>query len=155
MILESNGGPWTEEQAIIIARKIRYIWENNLEIFDQFDAHDNPGAENAGFIYDPDQRLSIATCEKCDAWTTGKRRKEDLTFSERKALRLVFHDCTKYKDGTGGCDGCLNFDENKDENLGLEFSAGILEKLYTDVNFPAMPAEFGPNLASSPKELGI
>jgi len=24
------------------------------------------------------------------------------------AVRLGFHDCVKYKDGTGGCDGCLN-----------------------------------------------
>ena len=24
-------------------------------------------------------------------------------------LRLGFHDCLKYKDGTGGCDGCLNW----------------------------------------------
>ena len=25
--------------------------------------------------------------------------------TEAKILRLVFHDCAKYKDGTGGCDG--------------------------------------------------
>ena len=25
------------------------------------------------------------------------------------AVRLGFHDCMKYKDGTGGCDGCLNW----------------------------------------------
>ena len=24
-------------------------------------------------------------------------------------VRLGFHDCLKYKDGTGGCDGCLNW----------------------------------------------
>ena len=24
-------------------------------------------------------------------------------------LRLGFHDCLKYKDGAGGCDGCLNW----------------------------------------------
>merc|ERR1719219_1466502 len=26
-----------------------------------------------------------------------------------KMLRLGFHDCLKYNDGTGGCDGCLNW----------------------------------------------
>ena len=26
-----------------------------------------------------------------------------------KAVRLGFHDCLKYADGTGGCDGCLNW----------------------------------------------
>ena len=30
--------------------------------------------------------------------------------TENKLLRLTFHDCFKYKDGTGGCDGCLNWD---------------------------------------------
>ena len=24
-------------------------------------------------------------------------------------MRLVFHDCVRYTDGTGGCDGCLNW----------------------------------------------
>ena len=32
-----------------------------------------------------------------------------LSFTERKALRLGFHDCLKYTDGSGGCDGCLNW----------------------------------------------
>ena len=27
----------------------------------------------------------------------------------QKHLRLGFHDCIKYTDGTGGCDGCLNW----------------------------------------------
>ena len=29
--------------------------------------------------------------------------------SENALLRLSFHDCTRYKDGSGGCDGCLNW----------------------------------------------
>ena len=31
-------------------------------------------------------------------------------YSAAKVLRLTFHDCLKYTDGTGGCDGCLNWD---------------------------------------------
>merc|ERR1711866_21471 len=27
-----------------------------------------------------------------------------------KMVRLAFHDCMKYEDGTGGCDGCLNWE---------------------------------------------
>ena len=30
--------------------------------------------------------------------------------TENKLLRLTFHDCFKYEDGSGGCDGCLNWD---------------------------------------------
>ena len=29
--------------------------------------------------------------------------------SEMALLRLAFHDCLTYTDGTGGCDGCLNW----------------------------------------------
>ena len=29
--------------------------------------------------------------------------------TENKIMRLVFHDCMRYADGTGGCDGCLNW----------------------------------------------
>ena len=43
--------------------------------------------------------------------------------SPQKFLRLSFHDCVKYKDGTGGCDGCLNW-----EGVGLILS-GIGSKL--------------------------
>merc|ERR1719189_1389693 len=29
--------------------------------------------------------------------------------TENVLMRLVFHDCIPYMDGTGGCDGCLNW----------------------------------------------
>ena len=29
--------------------------------------------------------------------------------TENAIMRLVFHDCVRYTDGTGGCDGCLNW----------------------------------------------
>ena len=29
--------------------------------------------------------------------------------TESKLLRLIFHDCIPYADGSGGCDGCLNW----------------------------------------------
>jgi hypothetical protein len=41
-----------------------------------------------------------------------------------KMLRLAFHDCVKYADGSGGCDGCLNWDGMRDLNsksLSLHF----------------------------------
>ena len=39
------------------------------------------------------------------------------THTAPKYLRLGFHDCVKYKDGTGGCDGCLNW-----HNMGVRLS---------------------------------
>jgi len=84
-----------------------------------------------------------------------------------KHLRLGFHDCIKYADGTGGCDGCLNWhgmDQKLDSkagarNLPVEAGAGnnglgntvrTLEKFYTEANYP-----YGaPVLTASPQELG-
>ena len=37
-------------------------------------------------------------------------------YGAEKVLRLTFHDCLKYDDGTGGCDGCLNW-----EGMGTEY----------------------------------
>ena len=73
-----------------------------------------------------------------------------------KVLRLGFHDCIKYQDGTGGCDGCLNWEgvgfhfENpfhsrgyfsypnvgETNNNGLDLTVEVLEGIYTDPNFP-------------------
>ena len=92
-------------------------------------------------------------------------RKGLASVSENTLLRLTFHDCLPYKDGTGGCDGCLNWQgmgfryrnfrmlgdlENykvKDwtyspeevthgGNNGLSRMVDALEKLYTTVNWP-------------------
>jgi len=49
----------------------------------------------------------------------------DGSTSMPTALRLGFHDCV------GGCDGCLNVDN--DSNAGLSDIVGTLEDVYTDV----------------------
>ena len=39
-------------------------------------------------------------------WITDEGRGAgQFPISEMKLIRLAFHDCMKYKDGTGGCDG--------------------------------------------------
>merc|ERR1719350_622888 len=84
-----------------------------------------------------------------------------------KFLRLSFHDCVKYTDGTGGCDGCLNwegmetiFDDapNKKEyddvkftnNNGLRPTVELLEAIYEAPDFPAN----SPVLSQSLRESG-
>merc|ERR1719450_829633 len=84
-------------------------------------------------------------------------------------LRLGFHDCLKYKDGTGGCDGCLNWhgmghrfgedmaetrrEENLDEgnNNGLEGVVKILEQVYTDKDQPGASPSLDVSLRDSGK----
>ena len=71
-----------------------------------------------------------------------------------RVLRLGFHDCLKYTDGTGGCDGCLNWkgmnvkhtpilDLGKEkanidstDNNGLSWPLIQLEKVYKDPTYP-------------------
>ena len=90
--------------------------------------------------------------------------------TENKILRLAFHDCVRYKDGTGGCDGCLKwdgvgaavpniFDEadnykfepvKKTDNSGLDAIVLLLEKIYTTVDWPLRKA----SLTGSLQQLG-
>lgn len=71
-----------------------------------------------------------------------------------KLLRLAFHDCLRYDDGSGGCDGCLEWtgvgertdrDDMKKyllnasadgHNNGLMPTVEVLEKIYTEADFP-------------------
>ena len=50
-------------------------------------------------------------------------------FGAPTALRLAFHDCIKYADGTGGCDGCLNW-----SGVDVTLDAPVFSKQYDDVN---------------------
>ena len=72
--------------------------------------------------------------------------------SGARLLRLAFHDCLRYEDGTGGCDGCLDWEavgtvlggengrvedreledhERRQSNNGLQEAIGFIEYVYT------------------------
>ena len=90
--------------------------------------------------------------------------------SENSLIRLAFHDCVRYKDKSGGCDGCLNwkninyeykdiFDHqykyyapqvNEGDNVGMARLVGFLEVLYTTIDFPSS----APSLKVSLKDSG-
>jgi len=91
--------------------------------------------------------------------------------SENVLLRLVFHDCMRYTDGSGGCDGCLNwhgvgnqmpnpndgddmynfepFDET--DNNGLDQIAEKLELIYTTIDWPFQTPSLEVSLRQSGK----
>ena len=48
----------------------------------------------------------------------------------------------------------MNFDENHNDNHGLQHSVAILERLYTDVDYPKWRKKW-PNLEASPYDLGM
>merc|ERR1711892_365914 len=86
-----------------------------------------------------------------------------------KFLRLGFHDCLKYMDGSGGCDGCLNWEgvgvvfndsfvntrQYKDivltDNNGLGRVVETLEAVYTEKDFPPKAPSLNISLRESGK----
>jgi len=94
--------------------------------------------------------------------------------SEATLMRLTFHDCLKYSDGSGGCDGCLNWEgmgfrfknfmyteddelplyahepKEKTNNNDLSRIVYYLEKIYTTTDWP----EAAPSLTRSLKASG-
>ena len=105
-----------------------------------------------------------------------------MSFNILSPSCFSFHDCIRYADGTGGCDGCLNWHgvghrygqdpkkasnrgvvsrrlENKfgeedlteTNNNGLEYVAAILERLYTDPDFPKAAQKLPSSLKSTGK----
>ena len=86
-----------------------------------------------------------------------------------KHLRLGFHGCMKNKDGTGGCNGCLNLQRMEDSldwrtydltkegrgvsgHEGLLTTVKLLEQIYTD---PSFPPKVAPSLSASMIEKGM
>merc|ERR1712013_599964 len=54
--------------------------------------------------------------------------------TENVIMRLVFHDCIPYLDGTGGCDGCLNWHGMYSESLGIQVPDSVEECLSGDMD---------------------
>ena len=97
--------------------------------------------------------------------------------SENALFRLAFHDCFQYKDGTGGCDGCINWHNmgnkapspfpsmekkgqyckhqfskpNETDNNGLDRLVKYLEKIYTDKDWPPGSPSLDKSLKASGK----
>ena len=130
------GGPWTYDELLVVRAK---LWSLMIDgraqtLYKKIPYNDRPMAD-----------------ELDEKWIN-----KGLQFFPAKLLRLIFHDCLKYTDGSGGCDGCLNWegmnfrfpsansmkfkylydDIKKGNNNGLEFTVALLEMIYTDKNFP-------------------
>ena len=133
------GAPWSSEVASIIRNKLFQLWRtdvypSNVKQFDQMvhGKNGNPGFTD--YLHEDDMRLSKIDCDinndQCrSSWLTGVRL-DDIAFTPSKAMRLAFHDCQPYVDGSGGCDGCLNLDVNVAENDVLQHSVAILVRFF-------------------------
>ena len=95
--------------------------------------------------------------------------------SEMSLFQLAFHDCFAYTDGTGGCDGCINWHgmdtdppspfpgveerycqhqfpkQDKTDNNGLDRLVEYLEKIYTEPKWPPNTLSLEKSLKASGK----
>eukprot|EP00931_Biecheleriopsis_adriatica_P087183 TRINITY_DN6168_c0_g1_i1.p1 TRINITY_DN6168_c0_g1~~TRINITY_DN6168_c0_g1_i1.p1 ORF type:complete len:703 (+),score=83.65 TRINITY_DN6168_c0_g1_i1:56-2110(+) len=135
----SPGAAWTLEETLLVKAK---LWR-------LFSLHQGYGACD---------EVGIAGCDSANTARLAP-----------KMLRLGFHDCLKYVDGTGGCDGCLQWDgvgdrygwtvgtysidadDTLSHNNGLRVAVELLEALYTDPNFPSLTRPLQESLRSSGK----
>ena len=82
--------------------------------------------------------------------------------SENSFIRLGFHDCLRYEDGSGGCDGCLSWKNmgarpdsphaERTDNNDMSKTLFWLEQLYTRTDWPF--SYQGPNYSVSLKNTG-
>ena len=142
------GVEWTEEQIDIIRAKLVYLWDNprvwinrfiDTRIWPYVDEKTGTLAQSAQwqakpeytkYLYDPSRKLSTVDCANpyenlCRSYW-GNSRIGQMEFTEAKMIRLAFHDCIPNKDGTGGCDGCINFKDNLQHNNVLQPSVAML-----------------------------
>merc|ERR1719222_1031098 len=108
------GGPWTDEEVLVVKEKVRYmIDEANAETLYR-DTERFPQIVNEiwgdiwaeAFGADP----SFAYWRNKSFWRSDMM----LAPTTRKLIQLAFHDCLKNVDSDGnhfgGCDGCLNWE---------------------------------------------
>ena len=78
-----QGSPWSEEEAIIVKAKLYSVINQGM--------------------FTSKEYLKLHPELGLDKWS------EQFTLpGAAKLVRLGFHQCLKYSDGSGGCNGCLN-----------------------------------------------
>ena len=82
-LLSSPGLPWTTEETLIVKAKLTEVLDRTSSVVKEY------------LKLHPELGLST--------WPETKSLP-----NAAKMLRLGFHGCLKFSDGTGGCNGCLN-----------------------------------------------
>jgi hypothetical protein len=161
---KAKGARWTEDLVTKVLEKLRFIMEKGGRVMNQLYPPAPGNTERLGYecmVVSAGNDNGTKGCWHPGAGTSAK-----------KFLRMGFHDCVKYADGSGGCDGCLGMKDmfikydpsmaGKDgkflpdeytgngDNNNLAMSADVLEAIYTDKAFP----KGGPTLNKSLKEGG-
>merc|ERR1719277_283004 len=136
--LGERGAPWGEQLALQVTKKLEEVMSRPEKVVRQL-----------GVTYEC-MRQSGSNLTECE---DGRKLSSGELPDAPKFLRLGFHDCVKYADGSGGCEACLNLDGmftkfatdgprlppgvGKGGNNNLALTADVLERIYTDRAYPA------------------
>jgi len=134
-----GGASWGEQLVLKVFKKLEEVMARPEQAVAQLEE-----------AYECMQRsgASLTNCSK-----PGRKLNSGELPDAPKFLRLGFHDCVKYADGTGGCDACINLEGmfttfaadnvklppgiGMRGNNNLALTADVLERLYTDPAYPA------------------
>jgi len=163
------GVEWSDTVISVMRKKIDLLFDKPKKyVWGKFSLNSSATDYNK-YVYDPtgqtlypprDRCIDPDPEGKCDHIFNSIEDKHQLDFSAEKVLRLAFHDCIPYitEEGVieGGCDGCLNMDQDLKGNMGLQYTIATLEKLYQEPDYP-YHKKHAPMLPGkkSPKDLGI
>jgi hypothetical protein len=146
--------------------KLHQVFKVPVSIQNQLEERNGKYDCHTGF---EDEGPNASVCDGKDGRAKGNGAADVPT--PAKFIRLGFHDCIGYTDGTGGCDGCFRFydqfmryndlasgdktnmrrdDPVKGTNNGLAMTADVLELIFTVRKFPSD----APQLPQSLKKLG-
>ena len=146
-LLSSPGQPWTTEETLILKAKLTEVMNRRSWVAKEY--------------------LKIHKEVGFSSWPEPHSLP-----NAAKMLRLGFHGCLKFSDGSGGCNGCLNNhnlglehrhscskgEDNtmlpntvRTDNAGLELTADILEEIFTNPDFPKGAQKLSESLAQSGK----
>jgi len=164
------GAAWTEEEALIVMGKLHRVFTAQQKVYEELESINGKIDCHTGFA--PESGEGFAEeCDGQDGRETGEPAGESLP-DAAKFVRLGFHDCFKYKDGSGGCDGCLRFydmfhkyndlasgdkrqmrrgDPVSGTNNGLYLAADVLDLIYTKPDFPGNTHPLPESLEASGK----
>ena len=104
------GGPWTDEEVLIVKEKVQYMIDpqNAKSLYRDTERFPKIVNEVWGNVWKPHK-------EKFHHWRNKTFWRSDMMLAPttRKLIQLAFHDCLKNVDSEGnhfgGCDGCLNW----------------------------------------------
>lgn len=179
---------WTDEEALIIMAKVRSLvanagmwrgeWQDQFECYAE---HPNNTWDDYKFVpcsYYCDEPLNPEGCawgRDADGAPAPYYCPRGIEPQENMAMlvRFGFHTCQPNKDGTGGCNGCLNMEKAflrlmpwnpvgkkvtvdsrppspAGHNANLVLLGDLFERIFTDADWPP----YAPKLDRSPKDSG-